>query len=241
MSNTYETEKLLAEYLLFHYGESDDLLPWPDGPRDALEFPQRCAQLVIDHTNTFGSALDLGCAVGRSTFSLAERFEHALGIDYSQAFVNAANDLRDEGQRTISIIQEADQTREVDIVAPPGKPAFEHGDACALREDLGSYDALLMANLICRLHTPAACLDRLPGLVNPGGVLVITTPNTWLEEFTPREKWIPQGAQSTLEGLQGALTPSFELLETANLPFLIREHARKFQWTVAEASVWRRN
>jgi hypothetical protein len=25
-----------------------------------------------------------------------------------------------------------------------------------------------------------------------------------------------------------------------DLPFLIREHARKFQWSVAEATIWRR-
>lgn len=241
MSNTYESDKLLAEYLLFHYGTDNDLLPWQDGPRDALAFPQRCAHKVIDHANLFGSVLDLGCAVGRSTFCLAEHFEHALGIDFSEAFINAANALRDEGECTISISEEADRTRDVNISAPTGSPAFEHGDACALRDDLGSYDALLMANLICRLHTPEACIDRLPQLVNSGGILVITTPNTWLEEFTPREKWIPQKSQSTLEGLQALLAPAFELIETDNLPFLIREHARKFQWTVAEASVWRRN
>ena len=115
MSNTYESDKLLAEYLLFHYGTDDDLLPWQDGPRDALAFPQRCAHKVIDHANLFGSVLDLGCAVGRSTF--ASQSALSMGIDFSEAFINAANALRDEGECTISINEEANRTRDVNIRA----------------------------------------------------------------------------------------------------------------------------
>ena len=238
--DVYETEKLVEEYLLFHYGQSEDLLPWPQGPQSALEFPQRCAQLVIDHARKKNNVLDLGCAVGRSTFSLAQAFENALGIDFSQAFVDAAESLRDDRRRTLSIKEEGAIARDVVIYPPKGEPVFEKGDACALEEDLIEFDAVLMANLICRLQDPRACLDRLAQLILPGGVLVITTPNTWLEEFTPKERWIPQGDQTTLEGLTDVLDPAFELLETLDLPFLIREHARKFQWSVAEASVWRR-
>lgn len=33
----------------------------------------------------------------------------------------------------------------------------------------------------------------------------------------------------------------FTLVEEAELPFVIREHRRKFQWGVSHAMVWRRN
>ena len=33
-------------------------------------------------------------------------------------------------------------------------------------------------------------LDRCPSLIVKGGLLVITTPYTWLEEYTPRELWL---------------------------------------------------
>lgn len=39
------------------------------------------------------------------------------------------------------------------------------GDACALRPDLPRFDAVLAANLLCRLPDPQAFLDRLPTLV----------------------------------------------------------------------------
>ena len=122
---------------------------------------------------------------------------------------------------------------------------FETGDAEALRTNLGTFDVLLMANLIDRLSRPQRCLERLPGLVKPGGQLIITSPYTWLEEFTPRECWLggrefDGRARTTREGLQLALSADFELCGRKDLPFLIREHARKFQWSVAEATLWRR-
>jgi hypothetical protein len=42
----------------------------------------------------------------------------------------------------------------------------------------------------------------------------------------------------TLDGLRRYLERDFELVESRDLPFLIREHARKFQWSVAEGTRW---
>ena len=55
-----------------------------------------------------------------------------------------------------------------------------------LEEDLGSFDLVHAANLLCRLPNPQAFLDRLNELVAPGGQLLLTTPFTWLEDFTPK-------------------------------------------------------
>ena len=37
-----------------------------------------------------------------------------------------------------------------------------------VKQELGSFDLVLMANLIDRLYKPTDCLALLPGLVNPG-------------------------------------------------------------------------
>ena len=47
--NVYETEKLIGEYLIFHYGTEDELLPYGFGPKDSLEFPSRCALECVKH------------------------------------------------------------------------------------------------------------------------------------------------------------------------------------------------
>ena len=232
--NIYESDKLLAEYLLFHYGSAEEILPYEFGPRGALEYPARC---VSECVTANGRALDLGCAVGRSTFELARTCGEVVGIDFSQRFINAATALK---TRELSYLRtdEGDLTTALVVRAPVGvdttRVTFETGDAMNLRDDLGVFDVVLMANLIDRLSEPQKCLARLPSLVKSGGQLVITSPYTWLEDFTPRANWL----MPTLDGLQAALAPHFNLVTTRDMPFLIREHARKFQWSVAQATVW---
>ena len=47
--NVYETEKLIGEYLIFHFGKPDELLPYGFGPTESLDFPKRCALECIKH------------------------------------------------------------------------------------------------------------------------------------------------------------------------------------------------
>ncbi len=59
-SSVYESSRAVHEYVQFHFGRLP--LPHPD-LKAAVNFPQRCAKLTIDHASAFNSALDLGCAV----------------------------------------------------------------------------------------------------------------------------------------------------------------------------------
>lgn len=237
--NVYETKKLREEYLLFHFGTPDQILSWEQGPRDALEFPARIVERFS--SGNVGRALDLGCAVGRSAFELSRTCEEVVAIDYSQAFVDAGKEMQEAGHSVISRLEEAHRSDEIKVTLPAEVRAervkFEQGDAMSLRRDLGQFERVLGANLLCRLPEPERFLQRLPELVTSGGELIFTTPCTWLEEFTPKDHW-PQG--TTLEWLEQTLAPEFELDLRTDEPFLIRETARKFQWTVALLTRWRR-
>ncbi len=239
-TNPYETERLLAEYLLFHYGTSDEILPAsaPPGMKDALDFAVRTTRHFS--TGPVARTLDLGCAVGRSTYELSRHSEETIGIDFSQSFIRAAAALA-EGPLPYQRLDEAhlrtSLLARLPAGLPDGKVAFETGDAMHLRPDLSTFDRVHAANLLCRLTEPQLLLDRLPDLVKPGGELVLATPCTWLGEYTPPENW-PEG--STLEWLESSLGSHFELLRQSDEPFLIRETARKFQWTASLLSVWRR-
>ncbi len=238
--NLYETRRLLDEYLLFHYGSAEETLPWAFGPAGALGFPVRTVTAFVDATPR-RRALDLGCAVGRSAFEMSRFCEEVVAIDFSQSFITAAAGLRDTGCLTYQCHEEADRHRTLVAALPPGsrpeRVGFEQGDAMDLRRDLGDFDLVHAANLLCRLSQPAALLRRLPSLVRPGGQLILTTPCTWLEAFTPPASWPPG---STFEWLCTALEPHFTLTAQEDLPFLIREHARKFQWSVAMGTLWTR-
>lgn len=239
MVNPYESEKLLSEYLLFHYGTDEEILPpsAPAGMREALGFPVRtCSRF----RGNGGRALDLGCAVGRSSYEMSRRFDRVLGIDFSHAFIDAAKALQN-GPAPYRRIDEGSMSTELVARLPegvnPDRVDFEQGDAMNLRDDLGSFDRVHAANLLCRLPDPEKLLRRFPDLVSAGGELVIATPCTWLGEFTPMEKW-PDGP--TLDWLQEELSDHFEFIDATEEPFLIRETARKFQWTSSQVTLWQR-
>jgi putative 4-mercaptohistidine N1-methyltranferase len=244
MNLIYESDKLLAEYLLFHYGAAEEILPpgrtWPQGMRDALDFPQRTvAHFTPGHARR---GLDIGCAVGRSTFEMARSCDEVIGIDFSHAFIRAAEALCRGETVAYQRVDEASLRTPLAARMPHDIPAervrFQQGDAMRLPTELGAFDRVHAANLLCRLPEPQLLLERLPSLVEPGGELVLATPCTWLEDFTPHENWPPG---TTFDWLKSSLEPDFQLLRSSEEPFLIRETARKFQWTFSQLSVWRRS
>jgi putative 4-mercaptohistidine N1-methyltranferase len=245
----YETDRALSEYLLFHYGSPAKNMPWSFGPATALNYPARCVSECLDPARLPARArgLDLGCAVGRATFELARHCSEVIGIDYSQRFIEVARQLQQHGSISYAYVEEGLLTTPATAEVPAGiersRVTFEQGDAQALRADLGQFDVVLMANLVDRLRDPSQCLKALPVLVRKGGQLILTTPCTWLDDYTPRSHWLGGFERSgqpirTLATLHALLDPHFTLARTLDMPFVIREHARKFQWSVAQATVW---
>lgn len=243
LENIYESPRLLEEYLLFHYGTAEEVfadaaIPYPSAMREALGFPQRT---VAHFTPTLAArGLDLGCAVGASTFAMAAHCEHVIGIDFSHAFIAAAQQLQEGLSITYRRHDEAHhyRTLHAHVNGLRERCQFEQGDAMNLRSDLGTFDRVHAANLLCRLSQPVKLLEKLPSLVRSGGELILATPCTWLEDFTPSESW-PAG--DTLSWLQDHLQPQFTLMKKTHEDFLIRETSRKFQWSHSLVTIWQRS
>jgi len=185
--------------------------------------------------------LDLGCAVGRSSFELARKAPEVIGVDFSKAFIAAAKKLASAGMLSFRLKEEGPLTRPVRASAPPRKIRkrvhFQTGDALRLPK-LGTFDLVLAANLIDRVQDPKALLQKvLPKLVRPGGLLLLTSPYTWSKEFTPQARWL----KNSFPTICKLLSPHFLLLRRQDLPFLLREHRRKFQLTFADATFWLRH
>ncbi len=240
---SYESGVLRDWYLLFHYGTPQEILAGVGF--DTAGLPPRCLEFPVATVDAakcdgaIGRALDLGCAVGRSSFELSRIADETLGIDFSQSFIDAAEALRRGETLRYRRYDEMHLSEMLSAHAPADAEsetiAFEQGDAMNLRESLGSFDLVHAANLLCRLTEPLRLLNRLPDLVKPGGKLVIATPTTWLEEYTPGENQ-PEGP--TLEYLKHHLSSDFEFLEAMELPFLIREQKRKLQLSTSQTSRW---
>jgi len=235
----------LAEYLAFHYLEPRTLFPrGRPVPLGIRNFPATCASLLLGEARRRGvktrRVLDLGCAVGRSSFELARKVPEVIGIDFSRVFIATAKKLAATGKCSFLLKEEGKLTRPARALAPSRKirnrVCFRVGDALHLPE-LGAFDLVLAANLLDRVRNPLKLLQRvLPGLVRPGGLLLLTSPYTWSKEFTPPVRW-PKHSFPTLRKV---LSPHFRFLRRQDLPFLLREHRRKFQLTFADATLWLR-
>ena len=242
----YETDRAVSEYCESHYGRSYFNVP---------NFPAECAAACFRHTEgrPRRKALDLGCAVGRASFELARQFDQVTGIDFSARFVRVALQLREKGNFHFELVEEGDVVsyREVslsefglDDVA--GRVEFLQGDATNLKPQFTGYDLILAANLLDRLSDPKRFLETIHERLQPGGILVLASPYTWLEEFTKKENWLGGFRRAgephmTIHGIGELLRPNFVMLDKPrDVEFTIRETRRKFQHTISELTAWQR-
>lgn len=254
--NKYESSELVDQYLLFHYGDSDSQrdrqISARVGHPHTGSLVQRTVELMGQFAGSREHALDLGCAVGGASFALAKSFSKVTGLDYSRSFVQTANHLKRHGvlsyQRVETGTYQTELQAQVDENIDRRRVQFLQGDATRLNltplaEIRKPFDAVLLSNLLCRLSNPAACLRQFADsdrFVGRGGILVISSPNTWMEQFTPREKFFDgETSEQTLQRIGAALN-GFELLHEEDFPFMIREHRRKYEYIVAQVSVWRK-
>ena len=246
VSSNYENDKMLSEYAEFHYG---------DRYHDVPNFPQTLAQLAVEAMGDkpMNKALDLGCAVGRASFELAKSFDKVTGIDFSARLINLGVQLQEQGVIRYSIADEGElvlyrerQLAQLGLSESANKVEFSQGDACNLKPLFSGYDLVLAANLIDRLYKPTLFLSTIHERINMGGMLLITSPYTWLEEHTNKEDWLggfkKDGENfTTLDGLKVVLSEHFDLKKgPLAVPFVIRETSRKFQHTLSEVTIWER-
>lgn len=252
-TSKYENKGVLDQYLLFHYGASQMALPATVSPTLG-GFPQRCADVLmleaVKQGSGFGRCLDVGCAVGGASFALARAFEQVIGVDISAQFIDSARVLRQGAALPYRIKMEGDWYETGSASAPDverDRIEFRRADACSLPAEYVGFDAVLAANLLCRLPSPKSFLARFGGprgLIKPGGIAVLASPFSWMEQFTTKESWLGGGehtnGRESHEGLGAALGPEFELVHRDEMPFMIREHRRKFEYVVSDLTVWRR-
>ena len=242
----YETDKLISEYAEFHYGDSYF---------GVENFTKALADIAISASagKPARKALDLGCASGRATFELARHFEHVTGIDFSVRLIESGVQMAEKGELNYTLVDEGQlityKTRTLvglGLDNLKGSVAFLQGDACNLKPSLSEYDLILAANLIDRLYSPQKFLSSIHERINIGGILLIASPYTWLEEHTKREEWVggfKHNAENftTLDGLKEQLGKHFRLMAApVDVPFVIRETKRKFQHSLSEVTLWER-
>lgn len=249
VADKYETDSIVACYIESHYGKQY---------LGVEPFQVRCAEEVGNAARALGvntgRALDIGCAAGRASFELAKIFDEVDGVDFSTRLIETPIRLQTAGVRRYSVQEEGELStfKEVRLRDFPygevaHKARFSQGDACNLAAKFDGYDVIFAGNLLDRLYDPAGFLATAKERIVSGGLLVLASPYTWLEEYTPRDKWLggfkanTGESFTTLDGIREALAPEFEMVrEPVDVPFVLRETRRKFQYVFSQLTVWRK-
>lgn len=247
--NVYETDQMVAKYIEFHFGNS--ALPGVD----VTNFQVACAEQIRKHLSDRRTekALDIGCAAGRTAFELAQQYDHVDAVDFSVRLIEAPSNLQKTGIQRYLCQDEGELNLYCEIgladfegyEAVKDKISFMQGDACNLVDKFTDYDLVFAGNLLDRLYDPEKFLHLIKDRIREKGLLVIASPYTWSEEYTPRDKWLGGFKASTgenfttLEGIKQILEPEFALkVKPVDIPFVFRETSRKFQYDISELSVW---
>ena len=242
--NVYETDELIAQYCEFHYGSENF---------GVKNFCVNSVELLKPYIKDIKTkkALDLGCSVGRSTYELARNFDEVIGIDFSANFINVGVKLKNYDSLIYKVKKEGEIFEEKSVSLESlgleeikNKVSFMQGDACNLKDIYTGFDLIFCSNLIDRLYYPQMFLDDIPNRINKDGLLVLLSPYTWLEDYTPKENWLGGYMKDnkevyTLDTLKEKLL-DFELLETIDVPFVIKETSRKYQHTISQMSIWKK-
>ena len=241
----YTTDSIISQYC--HFG-------WGNNRLGVENYPAKCASIVLEimQDKPRKKAFDIGCAIGRSSFELSRGFDEVIGVDFSARFIQEAEVLKQNGvlRYTVPTEGELESFHEVslaqyDLEDVCERVTFWQADACNLKPVFKEFDLIFAGNLLDRLYDPQKFLESLADRLNNGGMLILTSPYTWQEESTPKEKWIggykrDGESVTTLQGLEEILGNDFNLIETRDIPFVIQETARKHQHTVAQMSVWQK-
>ncbi len=242
--NIYETDESISLYCEFHYGSENH------GVKNFCKNSIEILKPYIKDIKT-KKALDLGCSVGRSTYELAKDFEEVIGIDYSANFINVGVKLKEHDSLIYKVKKEGDIFEEKSVSLKSlgledikDKVSFMQGDASNLKDIYKGFDLIFCSNLIDRLYYPLKFLQDIPNRINKDGLLVLLSPYTWLEDYTPKENWLGGYIKDnkevyTLDTLKEHLK-DFELLETIDVPFVIKETSRKYQHTISEMTIWKK-
>lgn len=226
---------LLSTYMDAHYGHPAPPASWPD----STEYWHQITTLA-ERTTDGGMALDLGCGVGRLSFELARYHQQVVGLDLNFQLVATAARI----QRTQQIdyerrIRGQQFTRITQPWSAPANVLFLVADALDPPFAAASFDTVAALNLLDNVNVPLVLLSQMDALLRSGGALLLASPYEWRSDISEVSQWLEnadQDAATTLRQILSAqlipqLLLNYQIIaELAELPWVLRQHQRFWQW-----------
>ncbi|PPK66527.1 methyltransferase domain-containing protein [Actinokineospora auranticolor] len=254
-TSQYERAREISKYLLMHYGSTEDVFDRPDHPLTAAHgYPTRLSETLREAAARTGvdvrTALDVGCNVGGVTQALSTWVrDEVVGIDISPRAVEVARAVSVGNGGVFCVAQLGPFAREVQVRLPSAEGRanvdFRVGDATALHEVDGVFDAVLLSNVLDRVPDPVACLEQLSAserTLRAGGLLMIACPWSWYPEYSDPTTWLGSASARTSSetALKARLAPRFDLVREGDEAGVLRQNPREYDYFEAHVSVWRK-
>jgi SAM-dependent methyltransferase/uncharacterized protein YbaR (Trm112 family) len=233
----------LGSYAFDHYGDLD-----PEEGKDGPAPPGSILRLLREGLSRVGevpagSVLDAGCAVGRTSFALAEATDDlVLGVDLNLDMLRTASQVLHEGivrypRRRIGMVYDR---REFPVsFSGADRVDFWACDAGAIPLASLAFGTAVSLNLLDCMNSPMDHLREIARILSPGGRAALATPYDWSPNATPVEGWI--GGHSQRSDFRGAAEPllrhllsreefrgadGLEIVSEASVPWSVRVHDR---------------
>lgn len=190
----------LSTYGWDHYGDQapDDEFP-PQQEDTTPGSISRCLQAGFTLTGDITTpALDIGCALGRSTFDVADKSSGlTLGIDLNFSLLRVAQKVLREKQisfplKRTGVVYDPHQYQ-VDMPASDNVD-FWACDASALPFDNETFGFVSALNVLDTVNSPLNFLRSIDNALKTSGKLILSTPYDWSPP-APLQNWLGGHAQ----------------------------------------------
>lgn len=211
-----------ASYAYDHYGDG---LTASDAPTGTIRSILADALARLNSLPD-GIALDLGCAVGRTTFDIAATLNRpSIGIDLNWGLLALARHVLDHKVVDIPLRRSGHhyERHRIKVDYPNTEEVdFWIADAMALPISDASIAFVSAMNIVDCVPEPARLLREICRVLVIGGRALIVTPLDWAAHATPPAQWI-RGADELAALIEAAgLTITFR----ADVPWSLRLHDR---------------
>jgi SAM-dependent methyltransferase len=243
----YNAPGMLSAYLWSHFG---DLLQDPDAT-------QAYQVWSAGFKPTTGDALDVGCAVGRLSFELAETHDHVIGLDSSIAFVRKAREILMSKRLSFDLIVEGHVTEprrfRFDESRDFSRVDFIVADALALPFQKRSFATTAAINLLEKVPDPLKHLTEINRVLRDrSAMFLFSDPFSWDESVSPPERWLSGNgnAQYSARGIDtmrrmfagefGVFEPPLGIADDGQVAWKIRKTENLWEHITSQYLVGRR-
>ncbi|GJD50508.1 2-methoxy-6-polyprenyl-1,4-benzoquinol methylase, mitochondrial [Methylobacterium crusticola] len=221
-----------SSYAHDHYGdlfEAD-----PDAGTVSPGGVRRCLDRALRHLGPVrGPVLDVGCAVGRTSFDIAAACDGpVLGVDLNWPLLRIGRGVLDRGLLRYPLRRLGNRydRRDTHFSPPEGaRVDFWVIDAQALPFADNTFDLVVALNVLDCVPDPTQLVVEISRVAAPGGGVALAAPLDWAPHATPYPAWLdsPAAFENMVARASRAAPgakPLTPLAPAFNLPWAVRLH-----------------